>query len=190
MTKSSGIFASWGNVCEQDYFPTFHSENHQTAFGLLITDGDLETILWTSLWAKWDKTCFTGKVCFECHRVFPLWAPILIPAFHFPQNDVWIFAKIKSSLHSSIHGNMGCFHVVAIMHDRKSCHLWQPGQTWRTLRKMKKGYTESRILRDPTYRWYVKWSISQKQRREWLPGAGWGERETGSYYAQCIKFQL
>lgn len=114
----------------------------------------------------------------------PFWS------LHFPQNDVWIFAKIKSSLHSPIHGNMGCFHVVAIVHDRKSCHLWQPGQTWRTLRKMKKGCTESRILRDPTYRRYVKWSISRKQRREWLPGAGWGEREKGSYYAQCIKFQL
>lgn len=57
MIKSSGIFASWGNVCE-DYFPTFHSENHQIAFGLQITDGDLRTALQTSLWAKWDRTVF------------------------------------------------------------------------------------------------------------------------------------
>ena len=66
MTKPSRIFASWGNICEQDYFPTFHSENHQIAFGLLIADGHMQTTL--NLFIKEPNEINS----FECYRAFLL----------------------------------------------------------------------------------------------------------------------
>lgn len=68
-----------------------------------------------------------------------------------PQNDVWLFSKTKSSLCPAIHGYLGCFHIVAAVSNRKSCHLRHTEEPRGHHAERDEPAKERQVPRDATY---------------------------------------